>query len=254
MTRLHRLGGGLVIGLACALLLAGCGSEAGGAEEDDAGDAEPANVSAETPPASIPEPDEPPRAAGAASESPPPVKDRNASDRDGDPAEAHGQKGPDLNVPPDACALLTREDAAELLGASVGDGRSADIAGLANCAYRTEGGELLALILQLGPDDRVESTQFAMGIDHCGDRAVARTEDLGVASALFDRPPEPCGGGLVLWVASGLRFEGRTHPDLIRPRTGRIHLLFWRNPAGEPSQALPVLRDAAERVLSRLTD
>lgn len=73
-------------------------------------------------------------------------------------------------------------------------------------------------------------------------------------SALFERPSEPCGAALVLWVATGRRFEGRPHPDLVRVVSGRIHLLLSHNPGPSPGDALPILREAAERALRRIDE
>lgn len=109
-------------------------------------------------------------------------------------------------------------------------------------------------MVQLGADDRVGSTQFAMSLEHCSTRLVSRPEDLGVASALFERPSEPCAAALVLWVATGRRFEGRTHPELVRTVSGRVHLLVTRSPAPSPGDALPVLRAVAGRAQRRLEE
>lgn len=206
-----------LVGTGLALLLAGCGDDRG-------------RPSAEV--------------EAFASRPPAVHSEDSTSDRSG---------SPELTEPPDACALLTRNDAAEVLGAPVGSGRSADVSGLGNCAYRTETGEQVALIVQLGRDDSVDGTQLAMSFEYCGTRAVARPDGLGRAAALFESPAEPCGRGLTLWVATGLGFEGRTHPDLVRPVRGRIHLALSRDPPGDVEVTLPLLRDAAERVLARLT-
>lgn len=160
---------------------------------------------------------------------------------------------------PDACELLTAADAAELLGEEVAEPHSADIAGLGNCAYRAEAsGRQLALILQLGRDDTVEGTQLDMNLEYCGAEVVARPDSLGRAAALYRSSEEPCGRSVTLWVATGLGFEGKPNPDLLRPVTGRLQLVLAGNPDPEegarPDAALPVLREAAERALVRLTD
>lgn len=172
---------------------------------------------------------------------------------------ARADTGSVVTEVPDACELLTPADAAELLGDEVTDPYTADIAGLGNCAYRAEAtGRQLALILQLGRDDSVEGTQLAMNLEYCGAEVAARPDSLGRAAALYRSPEEPCGRSMTLWVATGLGFEGKPNPDLLRPVTGRLQLVLAGDSDPEegarPDAGLPMLREAAERALVRLTD
>lgn len=83
---------------------------------------------------------------------------------------------------------------------------------------------------------------------------VRSIDDLGVRAALFRSPEEPCGERLSLWVATDVQFEDRIRPGLIREVTGRIHLVIFLHPPGNPGSSGALLRTAAEVVLSGLEE
>lgn len=156
--------------------------------------------------------------------------------------------------PPDPCALLTADDAREILGETVGGPASFDIAGQ-NCSYDgTASGRRLSLIVHRG--DTVESTQFGLELEYCGGEAVARREGLGAGAILYRFDDEPCGESHWLAVPTGVRFEGsEPPPDRVRPVAGNLHFVLAIFPAPENSDADAILRalgDAAERALERL--
>lgn len=153
---------------------------------------------------------------------------------------------------PDPCQLLTREDAAELLGEPVGPPRQPD-AGAYPCVYWAESGDsqiVLDMSLTGGPS--VDDTQLSLSLEHCEGERVAEVDDLGYRAALFRMRKENCGGDR-FWVSTGIYFE-RTEPDeyAVRRSDGYIHFTFMLHPTPDDQILIDKLSTAAERALARL--
>lgn len=155
--------------------------------------------------------------------------------------------------PPDPCTLLTREDAEELLAEPVGEGRAYDIAGY-NCSYdASASGRRLSLIMYLGRDATPEGSQAGISLEHCKAKVVERLDNLGLAAALYQDTAEQCSANLKLWVATGIEFTGSEPPtDRLRVLSGHIQLVLVLSPSQGPEETLPILRPAAQRIVSRL--
>lgn len=153
---------------------------------------------------------------------------------------------------PDPCALLTRADAAELVGEPVGPGRSYP-ASPWNCVYRARGSDgLLTLTLELGRGTEIASTRSGIELAGCGAEVETDLDGPGERARLYHTPDDRCGEAWTLWVATGVPFRGRTSPGLARESEGVFHITVVRYPPGDHEIAEPVLRDAAERVMERL--
>lgn len=157
-----------------------------------------------------------------------------------------------LSEVPDPCALLTRADAAELMGEGVEPGRSYPTTPW-NCVYRARGSDgVLTLTLELGRDTDVAGIRSGIELAGCGAEVERVVEDLGVRAALYHTPDGRCGEAWTLWVATGTRFRGLTNPRLARESEGVFHVTVVRYPPRDPDELGPVLRAAAERALARL--
>jgi len=153
---------------------------------------------------------------------------------------------------PDPCSLLTRADAAELMGEPVEPGRSYPTTPW-NCVYRARGSDgLLTLTVELGRETDPASTRSGVELAACGAVVERPVDGLGARSALYHTPDGRCGEAWTLWVATGVGFRGRTSPRLARGSEGVFHLTVVRYPPGHPEELEPVLREAAERALARL--
>ncbi|MFW6198332.1 MAG: hypothetical protein ACOC5E_00765 [Acidobacteriota bacterium] len=166
---------------------------------------------------------------------------------------AAGSRGTVLTEVPDACEFLTRSDAEELLDEPTGHGKRLDAGGW-NCVYdSSSSGHRLVLNMHVGRDLSVQSTQIGMTIEACRAEVVERFEDLGLGGALYRQADDPCGGGTFLWVVSPATFSGspgRGERDV----TGPIHFTVTRSSgSGAARDDVPVLREAAERVLDGLS-
>lgn len=155
---------------------------------------------------------------------------------------------------PDPCALLTRADAAELMGEPVEPGRSYPTSPW-NCVYRARGSDgLLTLTLELGRGTEVESTRSGIELAGCGAEVEAELEGPGETALLYHTPDGRCGEAWTLWAATGIRFRGRTSARAARVSEGVFHITVVRYPPAGRDSAEPVLRDAARRVIVRLRE
>lgn len=170
------------------------------------------------------------------------------------PVQTAGEEstGPVLTEVPDPCEILTRADAEALLGEPVGEGMSFDAGGW-NCVYDTGAPRRrLVFDMYVGRDATVESTQVGMTIEACGAEVAARYPDLGTDAALYRNTNAECGIETFLWVATGVRFQGKMWPGMARETRGQIHLNIFLSPAGDEFSASEVMRGAARRALARL--
>ena len=160
--------------------------------------------------------------------------------------------GPLVTEVPNACELLLRADAAELLGEEVGEGERYDVSGFP-CVYRTASGRTLALVAHLGTGVALEGTQPAIALEHCGAEVVRELDDLGADAALFRATKKESGcGGHTLRVATDVRFRGKIHPDQLREVDRRFHLVLSMEPEPDEGDLAAVLKEAAQRALVRL--
>lgn len=176
------------------------------------------------------------------------------------PRSAYAQGGdapgtPVITEVPDACDLLTRSDVAELLGEKVGEGTRHDVAGYP-CQYSTSSGRRLTIVAHLGSGPELEGTQPGIQLAYCEAEVVRQIEDLGLDAALFRGTRDDVSGcdATTLWVATNVRFSGKTNPDLVRQIEGQFHLVLTLEPADSESQRIAVLREAAHRVIERLRE
>lgn len=171
----------------------------------------------------------------------------HAAAQEGDPPPS----GALVTEVPNACELLTRADAAELLGEEVGEGSRYDVAGFP-CTYASAADRRLSVVLHIGPGATLEGTQLGIEVEYCDADAVRELDDLGLEAVLFRSANEKCGEGYRLWVATDVRFRGKTNPELIRETRGQFHVALSVEPAASVEERVRILRAAAERVLARL--
>ena len=156
---------------------------------------------------------------------------------------------------PDLCELLTPADASELLKEETGEGQRHDATGFP-CQYRAESGRRLTVVAHLGTGPGLEGTQPKIMLDYCRAQVVREYDDLGVAAVLYRgiREDTPGCGGHTLWVATGVRFRGKTNPHVAREREGQFHLLVTVDRVSSEKERVQILRQAARSVLDELRE
>lgn len=164
---------------------------------------------------------------------------------------AQEEEAPVHTEVPDACELLGRSEAAELLGEEVGEGERIDTAGFP-CVYRTPSGRQLSIVVHIGRGPTLGGTQPGIELEYCRAEAVQEFDELGLGAVLFRNANETCGNGDRLWVPTGVRFRGRTNPDLVREINGQFHLMLSIEPVESVDERFAILRSAARTVLDRL--
>lgn len=214
--------------LMLAVLLLGCGASA----ESDGARSEPAIAPSATEAAAEPSAAEPAASTGASDDLP--LRSIRAA------------------AVPDPCALLTAEDAAELLGTPVGPPLQPDAGGYP-CVYRSESGDgQIALDMSLARGAEVEDTQLAMSLEYCEGETVVELDDIGYHAALFRMTKQDCGSD-TFWVSTGVYFEATELPpnsDWIPE--GYIHFSFSLRPEPDDDALVEKLGTAAKRALGRL--
>lgn len=173
-----------------------------------------------------------------------------------DPADSEEQPVRTLTAAnaPDPCGILTRADAAELLGQPVGPGRSPDAGGYPCVYYGEDGDSSLAMDMSLRRGTSLEDSALTVMIEHCAGEVVAEPEGLGRRAALLHWQGEDCGSD-TLWVSTGVYFEGTEASEYTgRTPEGYIHFTFSLFPAPERAAVLEKLTTAAERALARLPE